>query len=129
MKLRAEVEEALSEAAHILQDDLCTNVHCLSCRTPLLALVELGVRLALAKAAETARAAYVPIVDYFGDDGAEGLRNAAADILALAPADILQAQPGAEGVTTSEGHVCGFNGFDGRKDRCARCEELWEPTR
>jgi hypothetical protein len=77
--MRAEVEEALREWP---VDDVD--------RHALRALIELGVRLAIEKCAEVAQEAYVPIVAYFGDDGAAALKNAADDIRAITVESVLE---------------------------------------
>ena len=59
-------------------------------RLALVELIELGVRLGLEAAAEAALEAYVPVIDYRGDDGGAALSNAAKDIRAIQPADVMR---------------------------------------
>ncbi len=99
MKLRPEVEEALGNTMELLGEIGEGGEFRQRCdRLLLIALVELGVRLGVEAASNELSG--VPIVSYsgYGGEDARGtLDEAFHAIRALVPADILQAQPGAEG--------------------------------
>lgn len=99
MKLRAEVVEGIAAAKWSLSAGAEDEPY-------LLALVELGVRLALERAgmmvcshcaAGVRRTCIGTHAGYSAFGGTVDMRCEARQLLALTPVDILQAQPGAEG--------------------------------